>query len=378
MYVFLLLSLLVAVNAGCDNACSGHGTCTTNGVCECYDNWGVGMSHDSGDCSERKCPYEFAWVDAPDKTGHHHKYVECAAKGICDRETGLCECFDGYEGKACQRTSCPNSCSGHGTCAYIEDLEEPAGWNTNPISYFSDDYPSHPYHYWDKTRTRGCRCDPEWFDVDCSKRMCPYGNDVMDHRLDLTVTRKFQKQKIYLKPLKRASGLDDPIYTEGRTFALTFKSKMNETYTTQPILLETATNDKILQTERAIEYALKSLPNRVIDSISVKILDEATSEGVTGRYIEFEFNGDHVQGAQNLLQLRTAKCEDGCSPFITGLMLAPIRAGNFSGFNVSESQLADFNSFECGRRGKCDYDSGICECFDGYTGLACNVVSALV
>jgi hypothetical protein len=377
MYVFLLLSLLVAVNAGCDNACSGHGTCTTNGVCECYDNWGVGMAHDSADCSERKCPYEFSWVDAPDKAGNHHKYTECASKGICDRESGLCECFDGYEGKACQRTSCPNSCSGHGICAYIEDLEEAAGWNVNPTSYFSDDYPSHPYYYWDKTKTRGCQCDPEWFDVDCSKRMCPYGNDVMDHRLDLTVTRLHQKQRITLTALARSSGLNDTTYTEGRTFALTFKSKMNETYTTQPIKLETMTGPKKLQTERAIEYALKSLPNRVIDSVTVKINDGFHDVKEYNKYIEFEFNGEHVQGTQNLLQLRNAECLDGCSPYITGLMLAPVQARQM-GFNVSETQLADFNSFECGRRGKCDYDSGVCECFDGYTGLACNTVSALV
>merc|ERR1712072_1203855 len=132
--------------------------------------------------------------------------------------------------------------------------------------------------------------------------------DVMDHRLDLTVTRLNQKQKIFLAPLKRSSGLTDTEYTEDRTFALTFKSKMNETYTTQPIKLQTSTTDKVTQTQLAIEYALKSLPNRVIDSVTVKISDSASANGVTGRYIEFGFNGEHVQGAQNLLQLRNAEC----------------------------------------------------------------------
>merc|ERR1711988_508234 len=90
---------------------------------------------------------------------------------------------------------------------------------------------------------------------------CPYGNDVMDHRLDLTATRLFQKQRIYLSPLARSSGLNDTDYTEDRTFALTFKSKMNETFTTQPIQLQVATEAKKIQTQKAIEYALKSLPN---------------------------------------------------------------------------------------------------------------------
>lgn len=171
--VVLLLISLGLVYAGCDNSCSGHGTCCTlKGVCECYDNWGIGLSHDSGDCSERICPYEIAWVDTPDKTGKHHRYAECAAAGICNRATGECECFPGYEGKGCARTSCPNSCSGHGVCSYIENM---------PYMAVADDYAPNagsflpqeaktfddgsPFFYWDQKKTTGCVCDPAWGDV---------------------------------------------------------------------------------------------------------------------------------------------------------------------------------------------------------------------
>jgi hypothetical protein len=36
-----------------------------------------------------------------------HPSTECSNKGICDRKTGECECFDNYEGMACERTVCP-------------------------------------------------------------------------------------------------------------------------------------------------------------------------------------------------------------------------------------------------------------------------------
>lgn len=280
--LILVASALVYVSARCDNQCSGHGTCMTDDVCSCYDNFGSGLSHDSGDCSDRICPFEVAWVDHPDVEGHHHKYMECAGKGICDRSSGECQCFDGYEGKGCARSVCPNDCSGHGRCDYIQDLPYGATWNdwvdsasattamqTRTQSLFSDYAKSFDYHLWDKSKSRKCVCDATYGDIDCSKRLCPYGTDVLDTKDDThygLIEQKYQEQTILLSALE--GDYDD---IEGKTFALTFTSRLNETFTTIPIHLTDSTSADVTDIQNDIKLALLKLPNGVIDGVKVTV-----------------------------------------------------------------------------------------------------------
>jgi len=418
MYAIILLALLAAqVSARCDNGCSGHGKCSTDDVCVCHDNWGVGMSGDSGDCSERICPFELAWVDTPDANGRFHKYVECAGKGICDRDSGECECFKGYEGKGCQRTSCPNDCSGHGTCEYIEDIL-PTGHHNFAVTSGSDALPGsgavstgdlsfgqdwlaaeryrRDYHGWDKRKIRGCVCDAQYHDSDCSKRMCPYGTDRLDRRLadSLLTSEKHQIQRLVFAPSNitglNESAHDSSIYKwdgethgievlEGQTFAISFRSKLNETFTTYPIVMNLY--DKV-DLSNDIRLALLSLPNKVIDGVKVTVDLKAN----VGMIVDVEFTGNGVQGAQHPLWVEAYECASGCTPKITGLDIDTevkvfANYDSFSGEDGSgtgEHQLADQNSYECGRRGKCNYATGLCDCFSGYTGENCNTQTVLV
>jgi hypothetical protein len=359
----LLLAFVASVSANCDNNCSGHGTCLTDEVCNCYDNWGVGVNHDSGDCSDRICPFELAWVDTPDSAGVFHKYAECAGRGICNRATGECGCFDGYEGKACQRTSCPNDCSGHGTCEYIEDMTYAAEWNDDAITYIKGGELTYDYNVWDTRKTRGCVCDATYGDIDCSKRMCPYGNDVLAVRDALLVSEKYQVQALNFE----ASDLnaDDLDY---RTFALTFTSRLNETFTTIPIVFDDTDMTDLIND---IHLALLNLPNRVIDRLSVS----GYRKNRKSVEIKVTFTGDAVQGRQNLLKVESYECGAGCTPKLDGLGLQT-RVGEHAS-NTTERVSADKHSFECGRRGKCDYTTGLCQCFTGYTGDNCNTLTTL-
>jgi len=286
-------------------------------------------------------------------------------------------CFDGYEGKGCQRTTCPNDCSGHGTCEYIEDLKFGATWNDYSASGLFADAKSFAYRNWDRHKERTCVCDALYGDFDCSKRMCPYGNDVLDVRDNQDIVLKRQVQTIWFNfPMNQFTPNNN---VNGKTFALSFKSKLNETFTTIPIVFDAATfpSGSVADFANDIQLALLMLPNRVIDGVTVSAQNFA-SYSVR---VDVTFTGNSVQGPQHLLIVHDYQCGDGCTPKITGI---PVETRTLVGgqnqyvnSNVTEKIMADYNSYECGRRGKCDYTSGICQCFSGYTGDNCNTLHAL-
>jgi len=176
----------------------------------------------------------------------------------------------------------------------------------------------------------------------------------------MTAAQKYQVQKLTFTADENLLSLDD------HTFALTFKSKLNETFTTLPINYFSGASD-FHSFVVDIQMALLRLPNRVIDGIEV----HGAWSGVSSS-VNITFTGDNVQGPQHLITVHDIECGDGCSPKLTGLNLRPATQ------NVTEVRLSDYNSFECGRRGKCDYSTGLCTCFAGYTGLSCNVITSLV
>lgn len=185
-----------AAGARCaeSNYCNGHGTCiVSSSTCACFVGWGADTDLSTiknPDCSSRVCPTGLAWSDIASAENEAHATAECSNRGICNTATGECGCFDGFTGDACQRTICPNECSGHGRCM-----------NNKQLAQKSDALPlvNATYLYtgkettvtWDEEKIYGCLCDsswtvglgpnerqePEWFGYDCSLKRCPSGDD---------------------------------------------------------------------------------------------------------------------------------------------------------------------------------------------------------
>jgi hypothetical protein len=303
MYSNFLAALVAAsfvafATAECPNACSAHGRCGAFDMCTCYRNW---MSND---CSERVCQFGLAHVDSPKgdldassgklsgpsttvveldavypygTTEQYpnvlgaggavlenaaHQYMECSNKGVCDRQTGTCACFDGYSGSGCQRASCPSSssgvCSGHGTCETVSTV---AKWDFN-----------NEYKLWDAESTMACVCDGGYSGADCSERMCKFGADPLYYDDTANIRYTNVTYEIYVQ--------SSTAVVTGN-YSIIFEDHTGEDWETGPIDIDATCDD--------VTDALEALPNDVIPSGSVLCYEH---DGVmTGTNVPITFSG---------------------------------------------------------------------------------------
>jgi len=275
----MVASMATMVSAECPNGCNGHGKCTSYDMCICNRNW------QANDCSERVCQYGLAHVDTPkgdlDMSGDisgpdltvaensfnypygtpeqfpqgrdsdlrevmnsAHYYMECSNKGSCNRDSGECECFAGYDGAACQRASCPgypDVCSGHGVCKSIRQLATADNGNI--------------YELWDKHSTMGCECDDGFDGPDCSERKCKYGIDPLYY--DDSTTIKYATWDFGVLTSASTADFTDGMVDAGTGyFAIRFFDMHGEDWVTEPIAYGSDCD--------AVTGAIEALPNEVV------------------------------------------------------------------------------------------------------------------
>jgi len=316
--------------AECPNACSGNGDCKRKDVCECY------TGYQGADCSERTCYFGIAHVDTPkgDLNGdgivsgplttvitgsevypwgtneqypnadanEGHFYMECSNRGLCDRAEGLCECFDGYEGTACNRKACPSDCSGHGTCETIRELAAMKGFDTRkqhtsaqqPVEYEATNMAieeSYAYNLWDADISQGCQCDAGYFGPDCSLRKCRYGTDPLFW--DKAENSIVQTAVVHLGSKGANAG------AVGGTFSIIFYDAFGEKFFTKPIDASRTT-----ATAEKVRLGLEELPAGIIHTTSqdtTAIPKAAVDVSMASASGEIETSGAVGAGAKGIL-----------------------------------------------------------------------------
>ncbi|RLN02394.1 hypothetical protein BBJ28_00005493 [Nothophytophthora sp. Chile5] len=390
-FVAVLASVLATpgvVLGACPNKCSGHGKCDLNDVCICMQNW-IG-----GDCSGRQCPFTRAWHDTAQGVDDAHYYAECGNRGACDRATGECSCDAGFVGSGCRRMQCPNDCSGHGTCEFIEEMAQ----NTFDKRLAGVD--GRTYQLWDQEKIMGCACDGGYEGHDCSQRTCPKGDD------QLTPIQVEMKQAIVIDT---GGAYNDAAPGDHVVGYLTYFDPYGNTYTTDAIKIFKDAEHTDSDNCAAIQLALQRLPNNVLNTVLVDSIDEfyeftrttpidTTANGRVASFIDgggattttkticivHFISEPGTTGYQNLL---------GCDFGVHSTSgQHPIAAGSAdASCDVYEADTSTYSSFvahdsllpltelnECSGRGTCDYATGTCQCFAGHMGLACNKQEALV
>ena len=354
MKLALLALAATTAHAACPNSCSGHGTCGADDTCTCYQDWVMG-DQDGGDCSDRRCPYQVAWSAGPDKTGNIHTYAECAGVGICDRGSGDCECFEGYTGSGCGLQTCPNDCSGHGECVYAEDVTFGTVWGD-----YNVDAPSGGLgvgaHY------PQLRCYVQF--TGSSVAGPQYLLEVEADKCDSGCTPQLSNP-VRLKSALRPSTEVACLYPdEDKVCSTAFWSMAGYGFVGTAGIDNSATTLPV--TDGADFGGDSTCPfsscgyiqvgSEIMELTAVAGTDLTVVRGQEGTTAAAHADGDMVYwlGAK----------VDGVHPDILS--------------SVFEAEEADYNSFECGRRGKCDYSSGECECFEGYVGDRCQTQTALI
>lgn len=241
-------------------------------------------------------------------------------------------CMDGFEGASCERMSCPNSCSGHGTCHFVEEL--------------SNDYAASS---WDTKKIQGCKCDAGYSGDDCSLRLCPLGDDPM------TVSPSLDGQ-IWNITLSTRSPTTAEIHLDITSL------ETGQTVSTRPMDIVSGTiahyTDVIYDTG-----LIKSITSVNLDRTSyVWSLGFVLTNPLRIKDIRVRWEADCTVA--------------GCQP----RKMAPVpEDAIIAGSATVESEpnpLAE--SAVCSNRGACDHSTGDCQCYEGYYGRACEMQTVLI
>ena len=322
------------VSAGaCPNQCSLHGTCNSDGTCTCDNGWDY-----AADCSLRTCPTGKAWADKAYDEDTAHSTVECSNAGFCDRSKGICVCFDGFTGSACQRSTCPNECSGHGLCITVANAGLFYGpWYDVPGGG-SRTGQGPAYTGWDKDSTTLCTCDAGYFGADCSRKMCPKGDD------PVTVAQNNRQIEVSI--------------TNWGNSATSLSGVARFTFELYTMELDMGNLN-----DASCTNAWNSLPNVKEASCNVTTYNTDMTRKMNVTFLDWP-----TFPKENNIYSHTG------NPPLDHFWCDVSGMNNYADLHCNITDVISDNVFEydfCANRGLCDFESGTCLCFDEYAGANC-------
>ena len=322
--------------SACPHSCSGHGYCNDGTTCLCFDSWHGGAA----DCSMRECAKGVAWADKASDTNTGHQTVECSAAGHCNRATGNCECFPGFSGHNCQRLTCANACNMRGVCSTINDIHTVYGmdyFDTSTRLSGADltkaDGSPETFTSWEKDSVTMCDCPIGWTGFDCGERMCPKADD------PLTTGQSARK---FVLSVTSTSAM-------GGTLKVQFQNDKS-------ISLSLAAADR---TAALCKKGFEASPK--IKEVTCAVSGTDTDSDFTVELVSFPYysNENNIFSHDGNPSLSDFYCDTSST---TG------------GVACLFEESVDTNVKEytyCANRGICDFDTGLCECFHGFGGVAC-------
>lgn len=248
--------------------------------------------------------------------------------------------------------------------------------------------------FWDQDRSQQCVCDRGFEGVECSKRICPSGDNPES---TCSEGSSDDYQLVYV-----STGA-------GEYFTLTHRDQYGGEFTTRPIHADSCTAgvpDAGLQSCTEVQYALMDLPNFAIPDIEVDEIDLSTAAGLGASEHVFlvHFTSPANAGKQNTLSCDTIadSSVDGAAPkfdqvdvchvFHVGNPEWYFPSGVERTFTLNQQEVTrtdvlgsddtivpsgpytEYSEFiPCSGRGTCNSETGTCKCAGSATGEGCRL-----
>ena len=324
----------------CPNKCSSHGTCMVDNVCACEPGWNTKLVPD---CSLRQCSTAPAWAGKPWTVDTAHSAQECSNAGMCNRKTGICDCFPGYTGLACERMACPNDCGDHGQCMTL-------GQQYNQFNTAGDR--SLQYTQWDSQKSAGCVCDPGYTGGRCEYRFCPKGADPIipvTHIPTITITTHSSSGTLGGKMKFTFNG--ESFYFPA-VVALWTPAQCKKKFESLPNI------KRVVCTQGALDYSGGGT------TYTVQIQAWPTNPWENNVYTH---RGNPT--------IDSFHCDASLATNSLNNAITCVVADVTYSTPTSPHAVVVPQYEQCSNRGVCDMLTGTCTCFDNFSGSQCNIFS---